>query len=154
GARGREHPGRRLLRARQPPRGGLLRGQRRDPAASGAGQRGLAPRAVLERLALSRRRRPRHGPQRGPGSVPAMVVLNRRRELVLAAGALLLLGIACALPGPHSMERHRWWAGLGPVLPHASFPAECSLCHVGAGWNELRADFSFDHAERTGVPLQ
>ncbi len=83
-----------------------------------------------------------------------MVVLNRRRELVLAAGALLLLGIACALPGPHSMERHRWWAGLGPVLPHASFPAECSLCHVGAGWNELRADFSFDHAERTGVPLQ
>lgn len=82
-----------------------------------------------------------------------MAVLNRRLDIWLAGAALLCLGFACALPRTRTMDLHRWWAGLGPVLPHANFPADCTLCHVGSGWNDLRADFSFDHLERTGVPL-
>ncbi len=48
---------------------------------------------------------------------------------------------------------HRWWSGLGPVLPHDSFPADCSLCHVGNKWNTLKLNFSFDHEKKTGVAL-
>jgi len=48
---------------------------------------------------------------------------------------------------------HRWWSGLGPVLPHDTFPADCSLCHVGEGWSTLTLNFSFDHEKETGVPL-
>ncbi len=71
----------------------------------------------------------------------------------VAAAALLLLAIACSLSRPHRVEVHRWWSGLGPVLPHDSFPADCSLCHEGDSWNRLRADFHFDHEKETGVAL-
>lgn len=54
---------------------------------------------------------------------------------------------------PQSPEVHRWWSGLGPVLPHDSFPADCKLCHTGSDWNSLRDDFHFDHLKETGVPL-
>ena len=60
---------------------------------------------------------------------------------------------ACVMPDSKGGERHRWWAQLGPVLPHDSFPADCKLCHVGDGWNELTAHFQFDHKKETGVPL-
>lgn len=55
-------------------------------------------------------------------------------------------------PGDGSM--HRWWSGLGPVLPHDSFPADCSICHLGRRWNELREDFVFDHERETGHALK
>ncbi|MEM8882744.1 MAG: hypothetical protein AAGD14_01590 [Planctomycetota bacterium] len=48
---------------------------------------------------------------------------------------------------------HRWWSRLGPVIPHDTFPADCSLCHIGNKWNELRPDFEFDHEKETGVAL-
>ena len=68
--------------------------------------------------------------------------------------ALFLVSIvACSVQRPLDGARHRWWSGLGPVLPHDSFPADCSLCHQGQTWNSLRADFSFDHEKETGVPL-
>jgi hypothetical protein len=70
-----------------------------------------------------------------------------------ASAALLLLAFACSLSRPYHVEVHRWWAGLGPVLPHDSFPADCSLCHEGDNWNRLRSDFKFDHEQQTGVAL-
>lgn len=78
----------------------------------------------------------------------------KKIKLPLAAAlAALLLFVACATPKPSSGERHRWWAGLGPVLPHDTFPANCSLCHVGNKWNALVTDFKFDHEKQTGVAL-
>ncbi|MEO0480777.1 MAG: hypothetical protein AAF196_14995 [Planctomycetota bacterium] len=74
---------------------------------------------------------------------------------ILIAGAVLAanLVIGCVTQTPTDGELHRWWSGLGPVLPHDTFPAECSLCHKGEAWNELVEDFEFDHANETGVAL-
>ncbi len=75
-----------------------------------------------------------------------------QRSVVLIV-ALSLFVVACVTQGPGSGSLHRWWSGLGPILPHSSFPADCSLCHVGSKWNSLREDFEFDHELRTGVRL-
>jgi len=75
---------------------------------------------------------------------------------IAALAALLYVAIvACASQRDswRSVEQHRWWSGLGPVLVHDSFPMDCSKCHVGDGWNDLVADFAFDHAAETGVAL-
>ena len=71
--------------------------------------------------------------------------------------ALALLGYlatACMTAALPDISRHRWWSGLGPVLPHDSFPADCSLCHEGQDWNQLREDFTFDHEAETGYALK
>lgn len=60
-----------------------------------------------------------------------------------------LLAVACASLVPPQ----GWSKAHGPVVPHDSFPGDCTLCHVGGDWHTLRADFTFDHAARTGVPL-
>ena len=72
--------------------------------------------------------------------------------LALVVAALLVAACVTRAPGTGSV--HRWWAGLGPVLPHDTFPGDCKLCHVGPGWNRLTEDFSFDHEARTGVRLE
>jgi hypothetical protein len=79
----------------------------------------------------------------------------RPRHVVTLALALYVALVACVAVRSdwRSVERHRWWAGLGPVLPHDTFPSDCKLCHEGAGWNTLVADFAFDHQAETGVPL-
>ena len=80
---------------------------------------------------------------------------TRTNKPLLATLSLLALLAACALtPGPGNAGRHRWWAALGPVIPHDDFPADCTLCHLGSEWQELVPDFEFDHAAETGVPLQ
>jgi hypothetical protein len=66
---------------------------------------------------------------------------------------LLLLIAACMAQGSDFTKQHLWWSGLGPVLPHDSFPADCSTCHVGNDWQTLVSDFKFDHLAETGVPL-
>ncbi|MBZ0153343.1 MAG: hypothetical protein K8J09_17600 [Planctomycetes bacterium] len=71
-----------------------------------------------------------------------------RRRSLLAAFAFLL-AVACATFVP----QQGWNPAAGPVVPHDSFPADCSLCHQGGNWHTLRADFTFDHAKETGVPL-
>jgi hypothetical protein len=50
--------------------------------------------------------------------------------------------------------QHEWWSERGLVIPHATFPADCRLCHVEGEWSTLRADFEFDHAQETGVALE
>lgn len=76
-----------------------------------------------------------------------------QRSWVFLPGLLLLLAVACAVQRPTSVSQHRWWVGLGPVLPHDSFPADCTMCHVGDKWNTLVEDFEFDHERETGFAL-
>lgn len=72
---------------------------------------------------------------------------------ILFGLVLIPLVVSCLAQPPRTGEVHRWWSGLGPVLPHDKFPADCSLCHVGPKWNTLKEDFHFDHHRETGVPL-
>jgi hypothetical protein len=67
--------------------------------------------------------------------------------------AATLLIAACVTRSPHLQRQHLWWTGIGPVLPHDTFPGDCKLCHVGNDWQTLKQDFSFDHEAETGVPL-
>jgi hypothetical protein len=66
----------------------------------------------------------------------------------LVAGVLVLL-VACG----SFIPRQGWNPSYGPVVPHDSFPADCSLCHVSGDWHTIRKDFAFDHQAQTGVPL-
>lgn len=77
---------------------------------------------------------------------------TRRGALALGLVAYAVV-VACVSRGPQAVEQHRWWSGLGPVLPHDTFPADCTLCHEGAHWNALVEGFAFDHLAETGVPL-
>ena len=78
--------------------------------------------------------------------------IRPRTLALLAAGTFVLAACVSQSAGVGSV--HRWWAGLGPVLPHDSFPADCSLCHVGEKWNTLTVEFSFDHEQETGHRLE
>ena len=78
---------------------------------------------------------------------------ERRGARRTAFAATVLLGIlACA--AQRGAERHGWMGARGIVVPHDSFPADCTLCHTGDDWNTLRADFAFDHLAETGVALE
>jgi len=84
--------------------------------------------------------------------------MRKRRfpaPLLALAAVLAMLIAACAKKesAPQG-SLHRWWAGLGPVLPHDSFPADCKLCHVGQTWDELKRNFKFNHEDETGVALE
>lgn len=79
-------------------------------------------------------------------------ISRRPAGFFLLAAALLVAACVTSKPGGGSL--HRWWAGLGPVLPHDTFPADCKMCHVGEKWNTLRDDFAFDHHANTGVRLE
>jgi hypothetical protein len=78
---------------------------------------------------------------------------KHKRARILAAAAAAYLAVACIASVQSDSSQHLWWEGLGPVLPHDSFPSDCSLCHEGEGWQGLRADFEFDHEAETGVAL-
>ncbi|MFN0241987.1 MAG: hypothetical protein ACKVWV_03775 [Planctomycetota bacterium] len=67
--------------------------------------------------------------------------------------AIAFLIAACVTHTAESVKQHLWWSGLGPVLPHDTFPGDCSLCHIGNDWQTLTPDFQFDHLAETGVPL-
>lgn len=84
--------------------------------------------------------------QRTYDSNPAL-----RRALICVT---LLLGILACSMRRGDVPIHGWWRARGPVVPHDSFPADCSLCHAEGDWKTLRADFTFDHAAQTGVALE
>lgn len=75
-----------------------------------------------------------------------------KRTLVIAALLAYVL-VACLNLELGPEPRQGWWDGLGPVLPHDTFPANCELCHVGQEWQSLTESFTFDHELETGVPL-
>lgn len=76
-----------------------------------------------------------------------------KRSLALLVGLSLVVA-ACVTKGTEHGTLHRWWSGLGPVIPHDTFPGDCKLCHIGEGWDTLRTGFEFDHQARTGVRLE
>lgn len=83
-----------------------------------------------------------------------METRHARPDNALAAALLVLLTVACVGGQFFRGEPHGWWAERGPVVPHATFPARCDLCHTGDDWVTLRADFEFDHLAETGVELR
>lgn len=77
----------------------------------------------------------------------------RPRLAFALLSAWLVLG-ACLAKSPSAVKQHLWWSGLGPVLPHETFPADCALCHEGSDWQGVRADFEFAHEAETGYALR
>ena len=78
-----------------------------------------------------------------------------RPQLVAFVASFVFGLLACvsSRSGPDSPV-HGWWDERGPVVPHETFPADCSLCHlVDEDWSTLRDDFDFDHAVETGFAL-
>ncbi|MGE3171455.1 MAG: hypothetical protein AB7O97_02440 [Planctomycetota bacterium] len=73
----------------------------------------------------------------------------RRWAAVMLGVAALGLWVACDSLVP----RQGWDSGLGPVVPHDTFPGDCSTCHTGSDWHTLKSEFEFDHARETGVAL-
>ncbi|MEZ5962406.1 MAG: hypothetical protein R3F56_01045 [Planctomycetota bacterium] len=79
---------------------------------------------------------------------------DRRRPPAPLALLIMLLPLACAVfGGGGDTNPNAWDERRGPVVPHDSFPTDCSLCHQGTDWNSLRPDFTFDHLAKTGVAL-
>jgi hypothetical protein len=88
---------------------------------------------------------------------------TRSSRLRRASALLFLLSVACGFlacagslvrrPRATKVARQEWNSSRGPVVPHDRFPTDCSLCHVGTSWWEIREDFAFDHEGETGVPL-
>lgn len=78
----------------------------------------------------------------------------------MALLGLVAVPIACAVgyrlgqnPRGEKAPQQGWLESRGPVVPHDSFPSECSLCHIGRTWHLIKDDFQFEHAKETGVPL-
>jgi hypothetical protein len=85
-------------------------------------------------------------------------MMNRKMRSSIASlvtlSVIALLGaLACIGSERENVPPQGWWEDRGPVIPHDSFPADCSLCHTGDNWVTIREDFSFDHEVETGVPL-
>lgn len=78
-------------------------------------------------------------------------------KLALIAVFALTVGLlslpSCQSNSPAGTPVQGWWEARGPVIPHDSFPTDCSLCHKGGGWNLLVDDFAFDHLAETGIAL-
>lgn len=68
------------------------------------------------------------------------------------AVAALLFAVALVSCAVFSGPQH-WPERNGPVIPHDTFPGDCSVCHTSGGWSEIRAEFQFDHEASTGVAL-
>ncbi|MGD9790191.1 MAG: cytochrome c3 family protein [Phycisphaerales bacterium] len=66
---------------------------------------------------------------------------------------LVVLVVAYIAACQTLVPRKGWNKSYGPVVPHDTFPADCSLCHEGGTWNKIKDDFQFDHERETGVPL-
>ena len=80
-----------------------------------------------------------------------------RARILLALLACMLGLFACTIGGrvgSGGVLQQDWDKRRGPVVPHDSFPRDCSMCHLGAAWSDIRADFVFDHEKETGTPLR
>jgi len=84
-------------------------------------------------------------PRRGRWSVAWL----RVAATALAAAAAPILLSRCDTLVP----RNAWNGDWGPLVPHETFPADCSLCHHPEGWDRIKEDFAFDHEAETGYAL-
>lgn len=79
---------------------------------------------------------------------------SNRGAVHFAAWIVFLIGLVvagCRFVIPQQEWSEKKW---GPLVPHAKFPGDCSLCHVPERWDKLRDDFSFDHEKETGYKLE
>lgn len=81
--------------------------------------------------------------------LPAIPVWCKQHAKLVSTMMLLLVWASCA----RFEVREGWDDNSGPVIPHDTFPADCTLCHTGTDWVTLRDDFDFDHEAETGVTL-
>ncbi len=71
-----------------------------------------------------------------------------------AATCITALALPLVLTNCEALLPQQAWNGdWGPLVPHESFPGECSLCHQTDGWDRVKDDFTFDHAAETGFAL-
>lgn len=84
---------------------------------------------------------------------------TRAWSLWALASALAFAVFACALQTNTkrtafaAVAPQQWQGGRGPVVPHDTFPRDCSTCHEGSSWHAIKRDLDFDHARETGVAL-
>lgn len=79
---------------------------------------------------------------------------TRRDKLAAFFIVALLLGWAfIAVNCQVIVPRQGWSEEWGPIVPHETFPGDCSICHVPDRWDVLKEDFAFDHEKETGHPL-
>jgi hypothetical protein len=76
------------------------------------------------------------------------------RQKVFFTLFFAVTGIMFAINCRPEVPRESWSKHWGPLVPHKTFPGDCSICHVTEGWNILRKDFSFDHKAQTGYSLE
>lgn len=82
-----------------------------------------------------------------------MKTLGKTLLILWALAALWITGCAVVQEEGREVAAARFWNGFGPVLPHETFPADCSLCHEGTDWHHLKDDFEFDHGIEAGLAL-
>ena len=95
----------------------------------------------------------------GPRTAADGGTLVARAFLVVVTSMALLMGLAACETrflsgGNDDTPVQSWWDERGPVVPHDSFPRDCSTCHLGPEWETITEDFSFDHGAETGVVLE
>lgn len=71
------------------------------------------------------------------------------------AGALgfAVLTAGCTLYEKVIVPRQQWSEQWGPLVPHETFPGDCSLCHFPDRWDLIKPGFEFDHAAETSHEL-
>lgn len=78
---------------------------------------------------------------------------DARRGLRFAIGLCCALTIGCGM-FDRIAPRHGWNDRWGTLVPHNSFPADCSLCHKSESWDVMVEGFFFDHQQETGYKLE
>jgi len=74
--------------------------------------------------------------------------------LILGTGGLSACFLAGSPKADSKVKREEWRESRGPVVPHDTFPSDCTLCHEKGSWHQIRKDFAFNHEKETGVPLK
>lgn len=85
-------------------------------------------------------------PAAAPAAAPAPV--SASQTVTAPAGALSTSAVS-GLRG-----QLRWEQEWGPLVPHKTFPRDCSLCHLPSRWDVILPDFKFDHLKKTGYALE
>ncbi len=76
-----------------------------------------------------------------------------RARALAAAAALAVLAVA-GLRCETLVPRNSWSREWGPMVPHKTFPMDCSVCHIAETWDQIKPDFAFDHGKETGRALE
>lgn len=79
---------------------------------------------------------------------------GRTRWARWLAAAVLYVGASLLIQCEALVPRHSWSRRWGPMVPHTTFPGDCSVCHLPQRWDLLKEDIDFDHGEATGHVLE